>query len=198
MWKAFVFFGLIANLIIAAQGDSRAAAGEPRIRLTESTDDSMLLEEKAFTDSKSGISARLPKGWVSKKGIEHTGYEAPAKDRTSAGGLAPNVIFAEDDTPGVKPTDLAAVVKLKVAQFAKLYADSAYKETINEKLSIGDKEGQVIGFRYTYKNVLPIEVKQVWVVTAGKIYTVTFTSLEPNWEKNNAVFEAITKTLKIP
>jgi hypothetical protein len=83
----------------------------------------------------------LPKGWVPKKGIEHTAYEAPAKDRTSADDLAPNVIFAKDDTPGIKPTDLAAVAKLKRKQLAKLYADAGYKETNNETRFMGGKDG---------------------------------------------------------
>ena len=161
-------------------------------------DDLSQLEEKPFTDTKSGITLRLPKGWTTKKGIEHTGYEAPVKDKASGGSLAPNVVLALDSQPGIKPENLAAVVKGKPAQFANLYANMAYKETLDEKLLVGGKDAHVIGFQYAYKNVLTIETKQIWIITDGKVYTVTFTSVQEMWDKNNALFTAVTKTLKVP
>jgi len=192
--RAFVYIAAAAVFYLGMPAHSH---GEPPTA-AKGGDEMSQLEEKPFTDTKSGITLRLPKGWTAKKGIEHTGYEAPVKDKASAGSLAPNVVLALDDRPGIKPENLAAAVKLKRAQYAKLYADMAYKETLDEKLSVGGKDGHVIGFQYTYKNVLAIETKQVWVITEGKVYTVTFTSVQEMWDKNNAVFTAVTKTLKIP
>jgi hypothetical protein len=177
-------------------GSLPVTAEQPRPAAAAAQGDE-LLEAKAFHDPQSGIDLRLPKGWVAKQGIKSTGFEAPAKDRVAAGGLAPSVILGRDPAPGVKPSDIDAVIKGKRAQYAKLF--KGYREEAAGPVpEIAGKGVGRIDCSHVVSGVLRIRTGQVWVLGDGVAYTITFTSLGETYADHEKAFDAVLKSISIP
>ena len=156
------------------------------------------LQEKSFTDSKSSVELRVPKGWVQKQGIEDTGFEAPAKDRVEAGGLAPNIVLRKDAAPGIKPSDVDAIVAGKRKQYAKTFPGYKDEAACSVLPHIPGKGVGRIDYSFVVSDVLPVRGVQIWIVDKDRVYTITCTSLSDTYVKNGKVFDAVFGTITVP
>lgn len=173
------------SLLIAAEPTTAPAAGPN-------------LEDKAFKDPKSGVELRLPKGWRRKEGIDDTGFEAPAKDRVEAGGLAPNIVLSKDPAPGIKPSDVDAIIAGKRKQYAKVFPGYKDEEVSSVLPKIPGKGVGRIDYSIVVSNVLPIRAAQIWIVDKDQIYTITFVSLSKTYIDNAKVFDGVVVTISVP
>jgi hypothetical protein len=190
-----VVSGLASTVTASMLGGSRSFAAEPT---TSAAKDGDLIQENAFKDPKSGIELHLPKGWVRKKGIDDTGFEAPAKDRIKAGGLAPNIVLKKDAAPGIKPSDVDAIIDGKRKQYAKLF--SGYKDEASDS-SLPNIPGKGVGridFSFMVSDVLPMRASQIWIVDKDQVYTITCMSLAETYVGNAKIFGAVVKTVAVP
>jgi hypothetical protein len=173
---------------------SRISGETPSTR--ESAADQLLPE--FFKDPKTNIEIRLPKGWVIKKGINDTGYQAPKKDQGEKGRLAPSVLFSHEAVPRVRPSDVDAIVEGKREQYPKIFS-GYHDETSNiTKPDLAGKGVGMISFSVLVSNVVPVQSTQIWIVANKEYYLVTFTSLRETYAANEALFDAMAKTIKVP
>lgn len=176
-----------------------AAADAPTTRSAPADD--QLLDPKPIDDPKTGLTFRIPKGWVPKQGITSTGFEAPAKDRVAAGGLAPSILVNRDATPGIKPADVAAVVAAKKKQYAESFAEYQEVNDAPPVPALAGTDGKgvaAIDCTHTVAKVLPLRVRQIWIVDNDVIYTLTCTSIAETYPRNEKAFEAALKSVRVP
>jgi len=140
----------------------------------------------------------LPKGWIPRTDIEDTGFEAPVKDQVKDSTLAPNVILKAAEINGIKPADVDEILKTKRKQYAQIF--KGFKEvdpTPPAKMVPGKGVG-AIEFTYTPKEGITLRGRQIWIVGDGKVYFVTWTSLNDTYPKNQKAFDAAMNTLVVP
>ncbi|HTL30124.1 MAG TPA: hypothetical protein VL282_12920 [Tepidisphaeraceae bacterium] len=159
---------------------------------------SKLLDPKPTKDDKSKLQLNLPKGWVPKKDIKDTGFESPTKDQAGAISLSPNVILNETDAADIKPTDIDELLAAKRKQYVKIFKGFKEVDPTPAAKAIPGKGVGVIEFTYTPAANAVIHGRQIWIVDTGKIYIVTWTSLNETYSKNQKIFAASMNTLVVP
>ena len=185
---------LTGAVMTAMSGHSRSLAAEPATAPTVDPN----LEENAFKDPRSGVQLRLPKGWVRKQGIADTGFQAPAKDRVQAGGLSPSIVLSKGAAPGVKPSDVDAMIADKRKQYAQVFAGYKDEEPSSVLPHIPNKGVGRIDYSFVLANVLPVRGAQIWIVEKDQVYTITCTSLSEAYVNNAKVFNAVIDTIAVP
>jgi hypothetical protein len=115
-----------------------------------------------------------------------------------AGGLAPSILLEGADAKNIKPADVQAVIEAKRAQYAKMFPE--YQE-VADPAPVPKIEGKgvaAIDFTYTVAKVLPLRVRQFWIVADGRVYNVTCTSLRDTYGRNEPAFQAALETVTVP
>ena len=192
--RRFDSFALVTLFLIAAGWSPLTLAAAPASQPIQSK----LLDPKPTKDDKSGLQINLPKGWVLKTDSDDTGFESQTKDQTGNTTLAPNVILKAADAQNVKPADVDEIIQGKRKQYAKIFTGYKDVDSAPKAKTIAGKGVGVIEYTYVPKPGITIHGRQIWIVGEGRLYIVTWTSLDAAYPKNQKVFDAAMNTLVVP
>lgn len=185
--NSLFILGLVLILTISTFAMSQTYADDTSMS-------AVALSQKPYVSSKLGISIQYPKNWtidVSGKYGAELFFFSDVTDKEKNKPFTSNINITTEDTQGY---GLKAYIDASKKYIKKSFA--GYKSLPDRKVTVNGKEAYIISGIFSQKGY-NIRNEQLILVSGGKAYIVTATSLASTWTKYKDLFNSSFMTLKI-